>query len=133
MDDGLGGDGDGDGLPEIGKNRRRFNTIKANTESKDNRGDGSKPEWNLRINGPDDRKDGAWRMLDRDKMNVNKRQLNNYQSKESISVRKNGEFDASFQPPERLKGVWRPLVERRTEKITSYNKNAEKLQEIKAG
>jgi hypothetical protein len=42
---------DGDGLPDIGKNRRRFNTVVKNKDG-EGQGDGKRPDWNLRIDRP---------------------------------------------------------------------------------
>jgi hypothetical protein len=69
---GSGRDGLGEDDFGIGNRRKRFKTVKAKkTDDNENNGEG-RPEWNLRINKPDDRKDGAWRMLDRESIHVNR-------------------------------------------------------------
>ena len=62
------------GLPDINRNRGRSVNARAAEAPKDANG---RPDWNLRIDKPEDRKNGAWRMLDRDKMHINRSSLVN--------------------------------------------------------
>jgi hypothetical protein len=67
-----------------------------------------RPDFNLRIDEPEDRKKGAWDKVYSKKVVLNKAELDGVMRPGSRKTKKR-EFDASYKPQERKHGVWRPL------------------------